>query len=265
MHPCGPLTSRLALLLGLSLVVPGVALAQSATESELAEAERQFALGLRDYEASRYEDASVRFERAYELSGAPELLYNIATVAEILRRDAEARAAYTAYLRAVPDCEDRPTIEARLRVLGDSASGVAAGSASDGEDASARSGDPATSPALEAADPATSPAAEGAPAQADVAPWALSAAGGVLLAGGAVLVGLSELDAQTVASAPTWAAAAASYERAPLLSGLGIAALGAGALALAIGIPWGATSSGSSEAGARVSVGPSSIAVTGSF
>src|SRR5262245_7222499 len=109
----------LAIALGLALGSPAFAQEARRTPSaaEGAEARRQFDLGTADYHAGRYPDALERFRRSYDLTGSDDILYNIATVLELLRRDEEALEHYERYLLAVPNAEDRPRIEARMQVL----------------------------------------------------------------------------------------------------------------------------------------------------
>ena len=239
-----------SLVAGILLCPTAQVVAQDPMDAEVAEAARQFSLGMTDYEAGRFADARVRFERAYELSRAPELLYNIATVAELLRDDASARDAYAEYLRAMPECDDRATVEARLRLLGGGDDGHTAGAG------------PATS--VPAMPTERSDAVE--PRALDPAPWLVAGLGALVLVGGAILLGLSELDAATVANAPTWAAAAPAYERAPRLSGAGIAALGVGALTLTLGAVWGAVAPRSgSPTTTMVAFGPGFVVARGTF
>lgn len=249
------LTSVLILVALAWPVVHGAAVAQSSpapTAAELEEAQRQFTLGVAEYEAGRLEDALVRFSRAHALSHAPELLYNVATVHERLRHDAEALAAYEAYLAVVPESAELDAIEARVRVLREEldASPVAA---------------PVAPPPAPVAPPSAAGLVDaGVRSGSDPAPWALTAAGGVLAAGGAVLVGVAALDASTVETASTWRDARPAFDRAPIFDAVGWAAIGVGAALMIAGVAWGASSSGSGPS-ATVAVGPGSIHLAGSF
>lgn len=69
------------------------------------------------FENGDYETALERFKQAYAASPRPALLYNIATTADMLRRDDEALAAFERYLREEPAADDRPLVEARIRAL----------------------------------------------------------------------------------------------------------------------------------------------------
>ncbi len=81
------------------------------------EARRYFLAGREAYQEGRYESALEHFEKSYELSGRPALLWNIATAADRLRRTDRAIEAFELFLAAKPDSDLRPQVEARLRVL----------------------------------------------------------------------------------------------------------------------------------------------------
>lgn len=76
-----------------------------------------FILGREAYARGDYEAALAAFRRAHELSGRPQLLFNIGQAADRLRRDREALQAFEAYLTAMPEAENRVEVEARMRVL----------------------------------------------------------------------------------------------------------------------------------------------------
>ena len=69
------------------------------------------------FEDGRFADALGYFERSYELSRRPALLYNIGTAADRIRQNERALEAFEAYLEAVPDAPDRRSVEARIEVL----------------------------------------------------------------------------------------------------------------------------------------------------
>lgn len=115
--------------LALGLAITGTAVAtpaahaqqaaaqDSPSSSRDAEARALFEAGRVAFGDGRFEDALSYFQRSHELSGRPELLYNIATTADRLRREREAVEAFEGYLAAVPDAPNRREVEGRLRVL----------------------------------------------------------------------------------------------------------------------------------------------------
>jgi len=60
---------------------------------------------LQDPDGARYEDAYREFESAYAASNSPKILGNIGYCALKLERDGEAIAAYTRYLKEVPEID----------------------------------------------------------------------------------------------------------------------------------------------------------------
>ncbi|MFK8002824.1 MAG: tol-pal system YbgF family protein [Polyangiales bacterium] len=81
------------------------------------DARAAFAAGSDAFEAGAYDGALRLFERSYELSGQPELLYNIGHCHDRLRNDQQAVASFEAYLEARPDAATRTAVEQRLSIL----------------------------------------------------------------------------------------------------------------------------------------------------
>ncbi|MBK6575829.1 MAG: hypothetical protein IPG17_06490 [Sandaracinaceae bacterium] len=80
-------------------------------------ARSHFRVGQLMYGEGRFDEAAAEFDRAYELSGRPQLLYN----AFLAHRDAghvpEAVARLRQYLEQTPDAVDRETLERRLAAM----------------------------------------------------------------------------------------------------------------------------------------------------
>jgi len=76
-----------------------------------------FEAGRLAYDHGRFPEAVSQFELAYELSHHPKLLFNLARAAESDEQNERASAAYSAYLRALPDADNRDFVEARLKRL----------------------------------------------------------------------------------------------------------------------------------------------------
>ncbi|AKF11592.1 hypothetical protein DB32_008741 [Sandaracinus amylolyticus] len=128
----------------------------SQSSSRDAEARALFEAGRVAFADGRFEDALEYFERSHELSGRPELLYNIGTSSDRLRREREAVSAFEAYLAALPDAPNRREVEGRLRVLreeiareDEQAAAVAAAEAAAAQDAASA---PSAAPASESAE-----------------------------------------------------------------------------------------------------------------
>src|SRR5690349_17902755 len=84
------------------------------TPEQLAEARRWFETGRERYEQGEWRAALEGFRHAYQLTGSPEILFNIGQCADRLRLDREALQAFQHYLDAVPGAPDRPNVEARI-------------------------------------------------------------------------------------------------------------------------------------------------------
>ncbi len=105
-----------------TIAVTLAASAPAAAQSDDArddEARALYQAGRVAFDDGRFEDALGYFGRAHELSGRPQLLYNIGSAADRLRRNAVALEHFEAYLEAVPDAENRRSVEARIRLLRD--------------------------------------------------------------------------------------------------------------------------------------------------
>jgi tetratricopeptide (TPR) repeat protein len=221
-------------LAALACVEPALAQEELGTTADDEEARALYEAGERAFGAGNFERALEHFRRAYELSHRGALLYNIGLTADRLRRDAEALEAFEAFLATGPEASLRASVEARVAVLR----------------------------GLVRAETPTP-----APAGPDLAgPIALLVAGGLVLAGGGVMLGVAASEdsiVQNAAEGSPWSDVAGHHETAEALAIGGSVALGVGALTAVGGAVWLATS-GSSEPVA-VSVGPGGIAVRGSF
>jgi tetratricopeptide (TPR) repeat protein len=80
-------------------------------------ARKVFAAGKAAFDIGNYDEALQYFQQAYELSGRPQLLYNIGQAADRLRYDETALKAFAKYLQSVPDAPNRLEVEQRLVVL----------------------------------------------------------------------------------------------------------------------------------------------------
>ncbi len=81
------------------------------------EARTLFEAGRIAFEDGRFADALASFQRAFDLSNRPLLLFNIGACLDRLQRNAEAIEAFEHYLRAQPEASNRPEVEARVREL----------------------------------------------------------------------------------------------------------------------------------------------------
>jgi len=81
------------------------------------EARQHFQIGKTLYDAGRFPEAATEFEKAYEKSGRPQLLYNLYVANRDASNWAAAIAALRGYLEKVPDAPDRINLKARLQSM----------------------------------------------------------------------------------------------------------------------------------------------------
>jgi hypothetical protein len=83
------------------------------------QARRLFEQGREAYSDGRYRDAWAYFHEAYQLSGRPELLFNIGQTADRLGQEGDALRAFSMYLERLPTAPNRKDVENRVRALRD--------------------------------------------------------------------------------------------------------------------------------------------------
>lgn len=105
------------LWLGAVAVAPALASAQETTADVDQGARSAFEKGRDAYDRGRFDEALSHFERAYELSPRPLLLFNIGRAAEADLQTEKAIRSYEAYLAAMPSAENREFVETRLQKL----------------------------------------------------------------------------------------------------------------------------------------------------
>jgi tetratricopeptide (TPR) repeat protein len=186
----------------------------------------------------RYENALDYFRRAHELSGHPELLFNIGVACDHLHRTDEAIASFDAYLAARPDAENRADVEARLTSLR----------------------------AILAEDDQTEERETTASLGPGPVPWILTVGGGVLAVTGAVFLGYALAEKSTLEDIPrdtVWADVAGRHDSVTALSAAGIVMLGLGAAALTAGLVWLFTGDTADESAVSLIIGPGHVGVRG--
>src|SRR3954467_13376402 len=70
--------------------------------------------GMLDYQLGRYDQAITAFSRAYHISGAPALLYDLAQAYRLKHAPEKALPLYRAYLRLDPHAANRAEVERRI-------------------------------------------------------------------------------------------------------------------------------------------------------
>ena len=231
-------TLRVGILLSCMLAVPSAAGAQDVATDE---ARGAFQAGQAAYRAGRFPEALTYFQRAYELTQEPDVLYNVATVHERLRHDREALDAYRHYLEARPESQDRANIEARIAVLEEALTETPTGPLqSSPESATERPAIPDSGEQEHAVrDPdraSTEPTVRAA--GAGPGPWVLIGIAAATVVASVALLASAQLDIDAVANGTAWDEIRDAHDRVPLLSGFGFALGGIGVALLAGGVSW---------------------------
>lgn len=226
---------------------------RAAAQTDTDAARVAFERGVAAYEAGAFEDALAAFQESYALVHDPQILFNVGTVADRLRRDSVALEAYEGYLAGIPGAPDRANVEARIAAIRAS---LAAPTEEVPEERTEY-----VPPEDEDAPPAA-PTSSG-PSEGGVA---LSIAGGVLALAGAGLLIWTAVDLSAAESATTWDALRPIWERVPTVSAIGWLSVGLGVGLATLGIGWLVVGVGNDEAESiALRVGPGSISVEGTF
>lgn len=260
----------------LSLPTPGKA------QSREARARAHFEAGRVYVEAKDYEPALAEFKAAYALSPRPVLLFNIGLAAENAGKPAEAAEAYDAFVASGESGENEAALRQRVTELRAEAAAQARKAEADAAVAAAAAAPAVDGPGqTEAVPDSTSepsavdsePVVEAEPVEGGPPawlPWVVVGGGGALAVTGAVLLGVGLGDVSAVEDAHSgtrWGEVSDQNDRAPTLTGLGIALLGVGAATAVSGLMWWSLSSGEASDGSEVAVGvlPTGLRVTGNF
>src|SRR5207302_1640496 len=79
------------------------------------EARELYKKGMTHYEIGEFDAAIEAFKRAYQLTSAPGLLFNIAQVYRMKKDPEQAVYFYRTYLRLMPDASNRADVEVLIR------------------------------------------------------------------------------------------------------------------------------------------------------
>ncbi|MFK7986273.1 MAG: tol-pal system YbgF family protein [Sandaracinaceae bacterium] len=225
-----------ALVVGGVVKIAAAQEASSAEEQALDRAARElFAAGMAAVEENRFSVAVQRFQRAYELSERPALLYNVGYAADRARQDEVALQAYREYVRLAPDGEYRGRAETRI--------GFISALLEEGEDTAPEVAEPVSIevPVAHGPDPVDRVVVPAdLAADATGAHW-LVGAGAVVLAGAGVALAFGFMDQQAVENprpdAP-WDEVSEANERGPALLTAGFIAGAVGLSTIVAGIVW---------------------------
>jgi tetratricopeptide (TPR) repeat protein len=95
---------------------PGVAHGQSAGD-DAATAKTHYAMGVRHFDLSEFDEALVEFKEAYRAKPDPAFLYDIGQCHRRLGHTDDAITSYQSYLRRAPDAKNKEEVERRIAEL----------------------------------------------------------------------------------------------------------------------------------------------------
>jgi len=113
----GLVVAALAPALARAEPAPSAARSETPPSQSAKEARELFAQGQIHYSLGEYEQAIAQFRRAYELTSAPGLLFNIAQAHRLNGDCKQALAIYRHFVRMAPDSEYRPEAETQIAAL----------------------------------------------------------------------------------------------------------------------------------------------------
>jgi hypothetical protein len=87
------------------------------TPEQKAEMRAHYERATRAYDIQKYDEAIDEYQKAYEVSGDPPMLYNIAQAFRLSDRPAEAIRYYRRYLQRAPDTRVRDDVERKIANL----------------------------------------------------------------------------------------------------------------------------------------------------
>lgn len=253
------LARALAVLIATFCAWPAVsARAQETWASPDEQARALFAEGETAYGQGRFEEALGFFQRAFDLSGRAELLYNVGISATNAGRDAIALEAFERYLAELPEAPNRALVEGRLDSLRRRIAEHDAATRAAEEDRARAEADRAAEARRRH---------EGAEGTRTLG-WALTISGGVLAVAGGALLGVGYADIASIDGAQDgtpWVSVRDAASRAPILTGSGWAGLGVGLALAGIGLGLALGTNDPEEPRVTVSLGLGGLTVGGTF
>lgn len=220
------------------------------------EARGIFMAGRAAFDDGRWQEALDYFQRAYELSSRPGLLYNIGQTADRMRQDDVALEAFERYLELMPEAPNRSAVEARLAVLRRAVS----------EAADEQRPSPEQDPAPAVQGPVVAPESP-ADTPAPVGPIVVLSAGVASAAAGGVLLLMANGASNTVTDASEgtpWVDVESDYDSSGTLGVSGAVLLGAGVALAASGAIWLALWD-SGDDSVEVAISPTGAVLRGTF
>jgi len=101
------------LLAAFLVVVPRAARAQM-TQAQKDEVKLHYQRATRAYDLQKYTEAIDEYQKAYEISGDPPMLYNIAQAYRLADQPGEAARYYRRFLQRMPNARNREDVERKI-------------------------------------------------------------------------------------------------------------------------------------------------------
>jgi len=102
------------LLVALALVAFGPDARAQMTQAQKDEVKLHYQRATRAYDLQKYQEAIDEYQKAYEISGDPPMLYNIAQAYRLADQPAEAARYYRRFLQRMPSARNRDDVERKI-------------------------------------------------------------------------------------------------------------------------------------------------------
>src|SRR5437868_6288158 len=84
------------------------------TQAQKDEVKLHYQRATRAYDLQKYQEAIDEYQKAYEISGDPPMLYNIAQAYRLAEQPAEAVRYYRRFLQRMPNARNREDVERKI-------------------------------------------------------------------------------------------------------------------------------------------------------
>jgi tetratricopeptide (TPR) repeat protein len=103
-----------ALALTIAIAWPSHAAAAQLTQTQKDEVKLHYQRATRAYDLQKYNEAIEEYQKAYEISGDPPMLYNIGQAYRLADQPAEAVRYYRRFLQRMPNARNREDVERKI-------------------------------------------------------------------------------------------------------------------------------------------------------
>src|SRR4029077_6877039 len=102
------------LIAGVTLILAARPAQAQMTQAQKDEVKLHYQRATRAYDLQKYTEAIDENQKAYEISGAPPMLYNIAQACRLADQPAEAARYYRRFLQRMPSARNRDDVERKI-------------------------------------------------------------------------------------------------------------------------------------------------------